>query len=60
METLALIDEDARRLKDLLDTFNYSRSHFIQEGSLRIDNVTLDWNKDVIRISVKHTPPISH
>jgi len=57
LETLTITKEDARRLKDILDIFNHARSHLIQEGSMKIDNVTLEWNNDIIRVSIKDPPP---
>lgn len=53
METMRISEENAGHLKNLLELLNHSRSHLIQEGSLRIETTTLEWRKDVIRITVK-------
>jgi len=57
LETLTITEKDAGNLRHILQLFNDSRMNFIQEGSLKIDNVTLEWNKDIVRVSVKHNPP---
>lgn len=60
METLTITEDDAESLRRILQIFNDSRRLLIHEGSLKIDNVTLEWNDDLIRLSAKHTPPINH
>lgn len=60
METLTLTAEDAHNLKSILVLFNDTSRLLVREGSLTIENVTLEWNKDIIRVSIQHTPPINH
>lgn len=60
MEIIAITEQDAGKLFKILSTFINCRVMLIQEGSLKRGNITLEWTNDIVRVSVKHTPPINH
>lgn len=57
METFNISQVDAGCLGKILNLFNDFRTQSIQQGSLTLDNVTLQWNQDVIRLTLKDPPP---
>lgn len=60
MESLTITQEDAGSLGKILNLFNDFRTQSMQEGSLTLDNVTLDWNEDIIHLTFKDPPAPVH
>lgn len=60
MGSLTITYDQAARIKELLKLFIGPGPLTVQEGSMKIDDVTLDWNKDLILLSINKPVPKEH